>query len=692
MNKIIFFILNRKKYLYKIWGNNFCTNKIVDNIGMKRFYNSTGKEYVLKNKDIHRKNKRNLWLKKINLSELPHKKYGNKLGSVAKKLYMNGLYQNLDRNMERYNKDEYYNDENNVSVETNGLMSSIKSQISSVDNNTIICNNLELIEDNQNPWNIICNELKCHLPFLQPYSITVTLNYLSKINYDEYDIFKFIADNIDERWLKNFNIKDLSLLLLSYSRLYIKYDSFINRISRELIYKISYASVDELSKIAYAYTKMKIYDYEVFLHLCNEIKYKIKNEKDDKVVCEPFFENLKESMEGNNIAVINTVQNEKKNINKNININDNNSNNNKKNKLNNFSCAHKPLDLKSYEDVHVEIGEYGNTQKFNDSNKTSNCKKKKKESYHTDYISKEENGVAIDYNVDDINVKEKENKKHSSLCLFLYCIGKMKHRDNKLLGIIAEYLKLQYLNNIDISNMCYTFSLYNYYYTNDFYKSFCLKSMEIINDIEPLQRVIILTYMLKNPMLEMVHIYVIYLKNIINEMNKNKIYKENLFLNLCINSISCDTFLNFLYELLYSNKKIISKEENQKYMTYIIDNAFIIINLILTYIDFFIKNKNKNISSRDIAKIFNILIKIYNIKNDTLNISKYNNMKPLQDITNCLNVQIDNTLNIIINDINKIHIFDLTNIKKNLLNFKYNNNHYDEQVKTILNSLRLLVK
>lgn len=190
----------------------------------------------------------------------------------------------------------------------------------------------------------------------------------------------------------------------------------------------------------------------------------------------------------------------------------------------------------------------------------------------------------------------------------------------------------------------------------------------------------------------MVHIYVIYLKNIINEMNKNKIYKENLFLNLCINSISCDTFLNFLYELLYSNKKIISKEENQKYMTYIIDNAFIIINLILTYIDFFIKNKNKNISSRDIAKIFNILIKIYNIKNDTLNISKYNNMKPLQDIINCLNVQIDNILNIIINDINKIHIFDLTNIKKNLLNFKYNNNQYDEQVKTILNSLRLLVK
>ncbi|SPJ11136.1 conserved Plasmodium protein, unknown function [Plasmodium sp. DRC-Itaito] len=684
MNKIIFFILNRKKYLYKISGNNLCTNESIHNIGMKRFYNSTGKEYVLKNKDIHRKKKRNLWLKKINLSELPHKKYGNKLGSVAKKLYMNGLYENLDRNMERYNKDEYYNDENKVSLETNGLMSSIKSKMSSFDKNTIICNNFEFLENNQNPWNNICNELKYHLPFLQPYSITVTLNYLSKINYDEYDIFKFIADNIDERWLKNFNIKDLSLLLLSYSRLHTKYDSFINRISRELVYKISYASVDDLSKIAYAYTKMKIYDYEVFLHLCNEIKYKIKNEKDNKVVFEPFLGNLKESMESNNIPIINTAENEKKNI------NINNDNNNNKKKQNYFSCENEELDLKGYETVHIEIGEYGNIQKFNDNNKTNNYKKK--ESYHIDNISREENSLTLDYNADNINVKEKEIKKHSSLCLFLYCIGKMKHRDNKLLDIIAEYLKLQYLNNIDISNMCYTFSLYNYYYTNDFYKSFCLKSMEIINHIEPLQRVIILTYMLKNPTLDMLHIYVIYFKNIINEINKNKIYKENLFLNLCINSISCDTFLNFLYELLYSNKRIISKEEEHKYITYIIDNAFIIINLILTYIDFFIKNKNKNISSRDIAKIFNILIKIYNMKIHTLNISKYNNMKLFHDIIKCLNVQIENTLNIIINDINKIHIFDLTNIKKNLLNFKYKDNQYDEKVETILNSLRLLVK
>ncbi|SOV78267.1 conserved Plasmodium protein, unknown function [Plasmodium sp. gorilla clade G3] len=691
MNKIILFILNSKKYLYKISGNNFCTNESIHNIGMKRFYNSTGKEYVLKNKDVHRKKKRNVWLKKINLSELPNKKYGNKLGSVAKKLYMNGLYKNLDRNMERYNKDEYYNDENKVSVETNGLMSSIKSKISSIDNNTIICNNLESLENNQNSWNNICNELKCHLPFLQPYSITVTLNYLSKINYDEYDIFKFIADNIDERWLKNFNIKDLSLLLLSYSRLHIKYDSFINRISRELLYKISYASVDDISKIAYSYTKMKIYDYEVFLHLCNEIKYKIKNEKDNKVVFEPFLENLKESIEDNRNPVINTGENEKKNINMNININiNNNNNNNNKKKQNNFSCENKPLDLKGYESVHIGIAEDGNIQNFKDNNKTSNYKKN--ECYHIDNIGKEENELPIDYNSNHINVKEKENKKYSSLCLFLYCIGIMKHRDNKLLDIIAEYLKLQYLNNIDISNMCYTFSLYNYYYTNDFYKSFCLKSMEIINDIEPLQKVIILTYMLKNPILDMLHIYVMYLKNIINELNKNKLYKEKLFLNLCINCISCDTFLNFLNKLIHSNKKIISKEEGQNYMTYIIDNTFIIINFILTYIDFFIKNKNKNISSRDIAKILNILIKLYNIKNDTLNIFKYNNVKPFHDIINCLNVQIEYTLNIIINDINKIHIFDLTNIKKNLLNFKYNNNQYDEKVQTILNSLSLLVK
>ncbi|SOV16047.1 conserved Plasmodium protein, unknown function [Plasmodium sp. gorilla clade G2] len=679
MNKIIFYLLNRKKYLYNISRNNFCTYEGIYNIGIKRFFNSTGKEYVLKNKDIHRTKKRNVWLKKLNLSELPHKKYGNKLGSVAKKLYMDGLYQNVDRNMEKYNKDEYYNDVNKVSVESNIFMSSKKSKISSVNNNTSICNNIELLENKQSCWNNICNELKCHLPFLQPYSITVTLNYLSKINYDEYDIFKFIADNIDERWLKNFNIKDLSLLLLSYSRLHIKYDSFINRISRELLYKISYASVDELSKIAYSYTKMKIYDYEVFLHLCNEIKYKIKNEKDNKFVCESDLDSVNENIEHSNIPIINTTESEKKY--KNI--------NNKK-KQYNLSCENNPLDLKSYETVHMGIEQEGYIQKFNDNNKTN--KYKKKESHHIDNINKENNEISIDYKGDHINVKE--NKKYSSLCLFLYCIGKMKHRDFKLLDIIAGYLNLQHLNNIDVSNMCYTFSLYNYYYTNDFYKSFCLKSMEIINDIEPLQRVIILTYMLKKPTLDMLHIYVMYLKNIINEMSKNKIYKENLFLNLCINSISCDTFLNFLYGLLHSNENLISKEEEQRYMTYIyiIDNVFIIINHILTYIDFFIKNKNKNISSRDIAKIFNILIKIYNIKNKNLNISKYNNMKAFHDIMSCLDVQIKNTLNIIMNDINKIHLFDLINIKKNLLDFKNNNNPYDEKVETILNSLSLLIK
>ncbi|KEG02349.1 conserved Plasmodium protein, unknown function [Plasmodium vinckei vinckei] len=570
----------------------FFINKRLMNIQRNYHTNSTSIN-VLTNKEINRKKKQQTWMKKINAKEIPRKKFGNKLGTVAKQLYLladlkgNPINDNIcNPNGEKDIKtklDNYYFQ--------NGLRDNNQSyvnNISKIENK----NDVEILEGLSNykksklQWDEICDELKYHLPFLQPYSISMALNYLSKINYNEYDIFKLVAEQIDERWLKNFNIKDLCQLLLSYSRLNSKFYVFINLISKELLYKICYSDFEDLSLIAYAYTKLGMYDYEVFLHICNEAKHKIKDEQ------------LKNGQ---------------------------------------------PKGDDTINDCDINCG----TEKVpNVSNHTS------------------------DTDVSRIDVGD--NKKYSHLSLLAYCLGKNKHNDSMLLNLIVEYIDLKIVNNIDLSNLAYGFSVLNIY-NNCLYESLCKKIYQDINKIESLQKIIIMGYLLKYPQYKMLDLYYIYLKNINEEIKKakKKIYKEVVFLNMCINSFSCDKFLSILFDSVN-----IEPCENDK-----INKLFFLYNFLITYVDYFMKNKN--VDSRDYPKILTILFKILyfgdtksgnSIDLKDVNISESNkdqliffeNYKKQVDIHKAA-LLLDLALDNIIKQVGKLHKYDLNNIKS-LLN------------------------
>ncbi|CAD2092197.1 conserved Plasmodium protein, unknown function [Plasmodium vinckei brucechwatti] len=588
----------------------FFINKRLMNIQRNYHSNSTSIN-VLTNKEINRKKKQQTWMKKINAKEIPRKKFGNKLGTVAKQLYLlpdlkgspiNGNICNPSGEKGIKTKLDNYYFQNRLGDNNQSYV----NNISNIENKNYveISENLLNYENSKLQWDEICDELKYHLPFLQPYSISMALNYLSKINYNEYDIFKLVAEQIDERWLKNFNIKDLCQLLLSYSRLNSKFYAFINLISKELLYKICYSDFEDLSLIAYAYTKLRMYDYEVFLHICNEAKHKIKDEKLKN--SQPKGEdNVNES------AKLKIEQHGKTNV---------------------YDCG----------------VNYGTEQ-----DKVPTVSK------HTS-----------DTEVSRVNVSD--NKKYSHLSLLVYCLGKNKHNDNMLLNLIIEYIDLKIVNNIDLSNLAYGFSVLNIY-NNCLYESLCKKIYEDINKIESLQKIIIMGYLLKYPQYKMLDLYYIYLRNINDEIkeSKKKIYKEVVFLNMCINSFSCDKFLSILF-----NSLNIEPYENDQ-----IKKLFFLYNFLISYVDYFMKNKN--VDSRDYPKILTILFKILyfgdaksgsSIDLKDVNISENNkdeliffeNYKKQVDIHKAellFGLALDN----IIKQISKIHKYDLNNVK-NLLN------------------------
>ncbi|SCM00330.1 conserved Plasmodium protein, unknown function [Plasmodium chabaudi chabaudi] len=589
----------------------FCfINKRLMNI-QRNYHSSSTSINVLTNKEINRKKKQQTWMKKINAKEIPRKKYGNKLGTVAKQLYLspdlkgspiNGNIYDLNREKGIKTKLENYYFQNRLE-ENNQLC--VNNNISNIRNNNgvEISENLLNYEKSKLQWDEICDELKYHLPFLQPYSISMALNYLSKINYNEYDIFKLVAEQIDERWLKNFNIKDLCQLLLSYSRLNSKFYAFINLISKELLYKLCYSDFEDLSLIAYAYTKLRMYDYEVFLHICNEAKHKIKDDQ------------LKNSQPKG----------------------DDNTN--------------ESGDLKI--DQHNTTNVYDCVNCGTEQDKVSNVNKH-----------------ASDAEVSRIDMSD--DKKYSHLSLLVYCLGKNKHNDDMLLNLIVEYIDLKIVNNIDLSNLAYGFSVLNIY--NDcLYEILCKKIYEGINKIESLQKIIIMGYLLKYPQYKMLDLYYIYLKNVNEEIkeSKKKIYKEVVFLNMCINSFSCDKFLSILFNSL----NIESCENDQ------VNKLFFLYNFLISYVDYFMKNKN--VDSRDYPKILTILLKILyfgdtkrgsSIAPEDNNISKSNkdeltffeNYKKQVDIHKAA-LLVDLALDNITKQIKKVHKYDLNNVK-NLLN------------------------
>ncbi|ETB57494.1 hypothetical protein YYC_04380 [Plasmodium yoelii 17X] len=635
----------------------FFINKRLVNI-RRNYHSSSANINVVTNKEINRKKKQQIWMKKINAKEIPRKKYGNKLGTVAKQLY---LSPDLKGNPINGN---IYDQRDKIKLDNYDFRDLLGENIDNVGNNNNIDskNSVEIrsekmlsYENSKLQWDEICDELKYHLPFLQPYSISMALNYLSKINYNEYDIFKLVAEQIDERWLKNFNIKDLCQLLLSYSRINSKFYTFINLISKELLYKICYSDFEDLSLIAYAYTKLRMYDFEVFLHICNEAKYKIKNE-------------IKNSQlkKGDNVS-----ENDK------FKISQNNTTDVYKYGVNCEGEENKILNI--------------NKNKFDIEYNNKNDEKKK---FNKTRTSNKSSLIKSDIEINQIDMSD--DKKYSYLCLLVYCLGKNKHHDNILLNLIVEYINLKNVNNIDLSNLAYGFSIFNIY--NDYlYKNLCKKIYEDLNKIESLQKMIIMGYFLKYPEYKMLDLYYIFLKNINDEIkeSKKKIYKQVVFLNMCINSFSCEKFLNIIFNSL--NKEYCENDKVKK--------LFFLYNFLISYVDYFMKNKN--IDSRDYPKILTILFKIVyfdgtkisnNIKPKDGNISeitqeKYiflENYKKHVDIhkaTFLVNITLDN----IIKEINKLHKYDLNDVK-NLLNIfiqkKDINNEYNfvEKTKLILSS------
>ncbi|KMZ80236.1 hypothetical protein PVIIG_05918 [Plasmodium vivax India VII] len=643
-------ISSRLKSLGIVQQGDFFVDRRVGTI-LRNLHSPSSSEHVLKNKEINRNKKQKIWMKKIHVKELPRKKLGNKLGTVAKMLYLRRVSGDGAEGRVLYadkrdgdcgqsaHSDAFLRGGNNPAGEasdthsrskgksyantcrSNGhsplpteeeqqrkasgkeiiQLGSNEKEVASIRGSTNVRRMANPSEHHRNnhSWDDICDELKHHLPFLQPYSITTALNYLSKVNYDEYNIFKLVAENVDERWIKNFNIKDLSQLLLSYSRLHTKYDSFVNLISRELLYKICFANMEEIALIAYSYTKMKIYDYEVFLHLCNETKRRLKKElSQSEGTC------VDATGGGSHSTVVM-------------------ADNGRDGQLHGNCDRGGRLPREEYPSYSEETQGEGISQKratHQEMNKreTKNGETHPNWGHHnmgesslqgdTTYSRKNlQKGSNFSASLTEIsgektaqkNGEREPGKKYSHICLFAYCLGKNKHRDDALLDLISKYVNVQRINNIDVSNLSYAFSLFDFY-EGIFFEQFCEKSRQIVHSAEPSQKVLIMSYLLKHPREEMLSVYVLYVKNVRDEMGQNDLYKEALLLNMCINSFSSDVFLNFLLNVVTCPGGDGNTPERR-------NQANFVLNFLVDYATFFMGKKK--MSSRDYPKILNMLLK-----------------------------------------------------------------------------------
>ncbi|ANQ08457.1 Uncharacterized protein PCOAH_00027540 [Plasmodium coatneyi] len=669
----------------------------------RNFHSASSSEHVLKNKEINRNKKQQIWMKKIHVKELPRKKFGNKLGTVAKMLYMRHvrgdgaeervLYTNkgagncgksvhsdafqrggnnpvdessdtqISHNGKSYTNTYHSNGhspwptEEEQQYKPNGReiiqLRSNENEVASTRSSTDVLRMGNPSDDHRDKhlWDDICNELKYHLPFLQPYSITTALNYLSKVNYEEYDIFKLVAENVDERWIKNFNIKDLSQLLLSYSRLHTKYDSFVNLISRELLYKICFANMEEIALIAYSYTKMKIYDYEVFLHLCNETKRRLEKELSQSV------ENCVDATGGGSHSTVAIADKGRDGqLHRNCDKGERFPREEHPSKLLEDAQRGKISQMKVIQQemnkTETNDGEahpnWGHHNMGESSLQVDNP-------YSKENIHKESNFSAILTQLNrgetqQDNGEGEPSKKYSHICLLTYCLGKNKHRDDALLGLISKYVNVQRINNIDVSNLSYAFSLFDFY-EDRFFEQFCEKSRQIVHSAEPSQKVVIMSYLLKHPREEMLSVYVLYAKNMGDEMGQNDIYKEPLLLNMCINSFSSDVFLNFLLNVVTSPGRDGNAQEK-------INQASFVLNFLVDYATFFMRKKK--MCSRDYPKVLNMLLKIFPIMRE--NNSGIASPCPVPS-PGRVTPLIEDLLDLIITEMHTFHALDLAHIR-----------------------------
>ncbi|CAA9988441.1 conserved Plasmodium protein, unknown function [Plasmodium knowlesi strain H] len=670
---------------------------------LRDFHSTPSRLHVLKNKEINRNKKQQIWMKKIHVKELPRKKFGNKLGTVAKMLYFRHILGDRAEDRVLYKKksagdcwqsthsNAFLRGVNNPGCESSGIqishndksytstcrskgdspwpneeelqnepnekgiiqLRSNENEVSPTRSGTNVRRMGDPTEHHRNKhlWDDICDELKYHLPFLQPYSITTALNYLSKVNYEEYNIFKLVAENVDERWIKNFNIKDLSQLLLSYSRLHIKYDSFVNLISRELLYKICFANMEEIALIAYSYTKMKIYDYEVFLHLCNETKGRLKKELSQSV------DNCADATGGGSRSTVAIDDNGKDGqLHRNC---DNGGRlhgeehpsstleDTQGRDISQMRIIHHEINITETNDgegnpnwVHHNMGESSHQADY-----TYSKKGLYKESNFSDSLTELSTGKTTQRNGEG-----ELSKKYSHICLFTYCLGKNKHRDDALLSLISKYINVERINNIDVSNLSYAFSLFNFY-EGRFFEQFCEKSRQIVHTADPSQKVVILSYLLKHPTEEMLDVYLLYVKNIRDEMEQNHIYKEPLLLNMCINSFSNDVFLNFLLNLVTSPGRDGNGSEK-------INQANFVLNFLIDYATFFMRKKK--MCSRDYPKILNMLLKIFPITSEMNDDTSSLRLVPSSRRVTLL---IEDLLDLIIAEMHTFHDLDLAHIR-----------------------------
>ncbi|KJP90308.1 hypothetical protein AK88_00156 [Plasmodium fragile] len=706
---------------------NFFVDKRIGAI-LRNFHSlSSCSEHVLKNKEINRNKKKQLWMKRIHVKNLPRKKFGNQLGTVAKMLYLRHvrgdeaqdrvLYTNkrtVDCGQSAHS-DAFLSGENNPVAESSDTQISPNCKVNTStrhSNGHSLCTTKEELQHkskeqgiiqhrrsenevtstrsttnvrkmgspsehhrDKHLWDDICDELKHHLPFLQPYSITTALNYLSKVNYEEYNIFKLVAENIDERWIKNFNIKDLSQLLLSYSRLQTKYDSFVNLISRELLYKICFANMEEIALIAYSYTKMKIYDYEVFLHLCNQTKRRLEKE---------LSQSVRNCVDATVDGLHNTVR-----------IADNDKGGHLHGNCDNGGrMSGEEYPSYSLEDTHrggisqmTVIQQEMNKTEINDGqahlnwghhtigesclqadNAYSKINLHKGSSFSASSTQLSRGKTAQQ------NGENGPSKKYSHICLLTYCLGKNKHRDDALLGLISKYIHVDRINYIDVSNLSYAFSVFDFY-EDRFFEQLCEKSLQIVHSAAPSQKVVIMSYLLKHPRAEMLRVYVLYVKNMGEEMGQKDIYKEPLLLNMGINSFSSDVFLDFLLNVVTCQGRDGNALEQ-------INEARFLLNFLVDYATFFMKEKK--MCSRDYPKILNMLLKIFPImgeKNSGI-------ASPCQTGSPCrVTLLIEDLLDLIITDMHTFHALDLAHIRNIFFRIKKEgvDAHFGRREEAILN-------
>ncbi|EUD67266.1 hypothetical protein C922_02416 [Plasmodium inui San Antonio 1] len=704
-------ISSRLKNLGIVQQGNFFVSRRVGTI-LRNLHSSSSSEHVLKNKEINRNKKQQIWMKKIHVKELPRKKFGNKLGTVAKMLYLRRVSGDRAEDRVLYMKNragdcgKSAHSEVFLHGENNPAGQSSDRQISHSHNRksyTSTCpsngssplpteeeqqdkpNGKEIIQlrSNENEvastrssrnvhrmgnssehhrdkhlWDEICDELKHHLPFLQPYSITTALNYLSKVNYEEYNIFKLVAENVDERWIKNFNIKDLSQLLLSYSRLHTKYDSFVNLISRELLYKICFATMEEIALIAYSYTKMKIYDYEVFLHLCNETERRLKKELSQSVGnCVDATGGGSHStvVVGDTVAVADNERDGK------LHRNGDEGGRLPREEHPSYSLqdTHRGGGISHMRAIEQEMNKtetndgeahpnWGHNNMGESSHQADNPYSKKN-------LHKRSNVSVCLTQLSKGKTAQKygergPSEKYSHICLLTYCLGKNKHRDDALLGLISKYINVERINNIDVSNLSYAFSLFDFY-EGRFFEQFCEKSRQIVHSAEPSQKVVIMSYLLKHPREEMLSLYALYVKNMGDEMGQNDIYKEAPLLNLCINTFSSDVFLNFLLNLVTCPETDGNTPEK-------INQASFVLNFLVDYAAFFMKKKK--MCSRDYPKILNMLLKIFPIMGEKN--SGIASPCPVPSPSR-VTLLIEDLLDLIITEMHTFHALDLVHIR-----------------------------